>query len=102
MIRAFLAPLTHKIGLGIIVALALFAGVQSLRLANARAEIADMKREAAEKAAKAVTQARKADEAAHATVAAEKASTGAEIDRGRDAAAKSDDPWKAATEAMRK
>ena len=102
MIRALFAPLAMKISAGLILALALFAGVQTLRLSWAQAEIADIKREAAENAARAVTSARQADSAAQTTVDAEKASTGAEIDRAREAAAGSDDPWKAAADSMRK
>lgn len=53
-------------------------------------------------AAQAVAQARKADAAGMDTAAQGKALSGAEIERGRDAAAKStDDPWLKATEAMR-
>jgi hypothetical protein len=53
-------------------------------------------------AAQAVTDARKADAAGMETAQAGKALSGAEIERGRDAAAKAtDDPWKSATEAMR-
>lgn len=51
--------------------------------------------------AQAVAQARKADAVAVDTAQAGKAASEAEIERGRDAAEKSDDPWKAATEAMR-
>lgn len=58
-------------------------------------------REYAAAAAKAVAQARKADGVARDTVDAAKASSAAEIDAAREAAADSDDPWKAATEAMR-
>lgn len=52
-------------------------------------------------AAKALAQARKADSVARDTAAQGKALSGAEIDRGRDAAAKAEDPWGAAVEAMR-
>lgn len=56
---------------------------------------------AAEIARKATEEARGRDEAAREAVDAGKASAGAEIERGRDAAKDADDPWKAATEAMR-
>lgn len=52
-------------------------------------------------AAEALAQARKADSVARDTVDSDKALSGAEIERGRDAADGADDPWKAATEAMR-
>jgi hypothetical protein len=53
-------------------------------------------------AAQAVAQARKADAAGMETAQAGKALSGAEIERGRDAAAKAtDDPWGDAVEAMR-
>lgn len=52
-------------------------------------------------AARAGAQARKADAAAQGTVEREKALSGAEIERGREAAKDGPDPWKQATEAMR-
>ena len=52
-------------------------------------------------AAQAVADARKADAAGMETAQAGKTLSGAEIEKGREAAAKADDPWKAATEAMR-
>lgn len=52
-------------------------------------------------AAEAERKARKADAAATDTANAGKASSAAEIERGREAAEDAPDPWKAATEAMR-
>ena len=52
---------------------------------------------------RAMSTVRKADAAAQTTVASEKALSGAEIDRAREAAAKDEtDPWRAATDSMRK
>jgi hypothetical protein len=62
---------------------------------------ADVEAEYAAARAKALAQARKADATARDTVDRDKALSGAEIERGREAAADADDPWKAATEAMR-
>ena len=57
--------------------------------------------EQAEARAEKLQDARKADAVAHDAVAQDKALSGAEIERGREAAEDAEDPWKAATEAMR-
>lgn len=102
MIRAFLAPLATKIMLGIIAALALFAGVQTLRLSWAHEAAAEAERDRSRQVAQAVAQARKADAAAQNTVDASKALSGAEIAKAREAAAANpDDPLRAAMEALR-
>ena len=53
-------------------------------------------------AAQALAQAREADVAAQESVERDTAVSAAEIQRGREAAVNADDPWRAATEEMRK
>lgn len=101
MLNNLFAPLAMKVASGIILALALLAGVQTLRLSGAQRELAEVRADHARQAAQAVAQARKADAVAVDTAQAGKAASEAEIERGRDAAEGADDPWLAATEAMR-
>lgn len=90
-----------KIAGGAIALLGVLLLVQTLRLSWAHTEIADMKREAAEIAAKAVTQARNADGAAQTTVSQDRASTAASEAKAREAAEKSDDALKAGLDSLR-
>lgn len=100
-LAAYLSGFTLRfwlIALGIVLA---FAAMQTLRLSWAQAENARMERDKAREIAAAVAQARKADARAHQAMNRAKAASGAQIERGRNAAEGSPDPWRSATEAMR-
>lgn len=88
-----------QLSLGILAAVVLALSLSYCKGRSDGREIERAKR--AEIVAQAVAQARKADSVARDTVDSDKALSGAEIERGRDAAAKADDPWAAAVEAMR-
>lgn len=90
---------TSKFYLGVIAALILSLPAAYCKGRSDGRELERAKR--AEIVAQALAQARKADSVARDTVDSDKALSGAEIERGRDAADGSDDPWGAAVEAMR-
>lgn len=89
-----------QLSLGILAAVVL---ALSLSYCKGRADGRALEQaEQARAAAQAVADARKADAAGMETARAGKAASGAEIERGRGAAAKAtDDPWGKAVEAMR-
>ena len=102
MISDIFAATAMKIAAALVLLLAVFAGVQTVRLAGAREAAARAEAQRARMAAEMVLQARKADAAAQTAVDAGKALSGAEIERGRAAAEKSSgDVWKDATDAMK-
>lgn len=89
-----------QLSLGILAAVLLCLGLAYCKGRDDGRDLERAKRAAV--VAEAVSRAREADAAGLETAQAGKAASGAEIERGRDAAAKAtDDPWRAATEAMR-
>lgn len=98
-VLGYLTGFTSKFYLAVIAALILSLPVTYCKGRSDGRELEQAKR--AEIVAQAIAQARKADSVARDTVDRDKAFSGAEIERGRDAAKDAPDPWKAATEAMR-
>ena len=100
MIPRFFSSLTNKILVGIIAALALVAGVQTFRLLSVKAAYSDYRATMDKIAREGVEKARVGDasavEAAKATVTAIEA----ENARAVEAASNSDDPLKAALDAL--
>ena len=88
-----------QLSLGILAAVVLTLSLSYCKGRSDGAAINEAKH--ARAAAQAVAQARKADAVAVDTAQSGKAASEAEIERGRDAAAESDDPWGSALEAMR-
>lgn len=101
MISNLLTPLPMKIAAGIIAALALFAGAQTLRLSWAHTEIAEAERDKARAVAEAVAEARKADAEGVGAADAVQGAVEAGNDRARDAARGSEDPLRDGLEALR-
>lgn len=97
----WLTGFTPKFWLAVCAALALFAGVQTLRLSWAHTEIAKAERDKARTVAEAVAQARKADAVGVGAADAVQGAVEAGNDRARDAARGSDDPLRDGLEALR-
>lgn len=100
MLNNLFAPLAMKVAGGIALALALLAGVQTLRLSWAQRELAEVRADHARAAAQAVAQARKADAVAVDTAQAGKASVEEGNERAQEAARTSDDPLRAGLDSL--
>lgn len=101
MFANLFAPVAMKVAAGIIAALVLFSGIQTLRLSWAHAEIANAEAAKARAVAQAIENARKADAVGVGKAQAGKAATEAGNDRARGAARDSDDPLRDGLGALR-
>lgn len=101
MILAFARSLTWRAWAALVaVALILTLAVTIYQRGKHAGEV-ERRAEQAQQAAETAQRARKADVAAQDSLEREKALSGAEIARGREAARDSDDPWADAVGAMR-